>query len=66
MKLEQLEQVTLNESHLIELTTFISGVVSGITIIAFIFNLEAARATPCAWLPAEAAITPIARCDSVK
>ena len=33
--------------------TLISGVVSGITMTAGIPRVRAARATPCAWLPAE-------------
>jgi len=36
----------------------ICGVVTGITIVAAHLSLRAASATPCAWLPAEAAITP--------
>jgi len=34
------------------------GVVTGITITARQPSLRADRATPCAWLPADAAITP--------
>jgi hypothetical protein len=34
------------------------GVVRGITITALMPSFSAARATPCAWLPAEAQITP--------
>jgi hypothetical protein len=37
------------------------GVVTGITIVAVQPSRCAASATPCAWLPAEAAITPRAR-----
>jgi hypothetical protein len=33
-------------------------VVRGITIVAFTPSFWAASATPCAWLPAEAQITP--------
>ena len=40
--------------------TLISGVVSGMTIVAFTPRRFADRATPCAWLPAEAASTPFA------
>ena len=39
-------------------STFICGVVTGITIIAWQPRRCAASATPCAWLPADAAITP--------
>ena len=42
-----------------------SGVWRGITITALIPNRCAASATPCAWLPAEAAITPQAFSASV-
>ena len=37
------------------------GVVTGITIVALQPSFCAASATPCAWLPADAAITPRAR-----
>ena len=37
------------------------GVVTGITIVAAQSSFCAASATPCAWLPAEAAMTPRAR-----
>jgi hypothetical protein len=37
------------------------GVVTGITMVALQPSRCAASATPCAWLPAEAAITPRAR-----
>ncbi len=37
------------------------GVVTGITIVALQPSFCAASATPCAWLPAEAAITPRSR-----
>ena len=37
--------------------TLISGVVTGITIVALCPKNEALSATPCAWLPAEAVIT---------
>ena len=39
-------------------STLIRGVVIGITITARQPSFCAASATPCAWLPAEAAITP--------
>ena len=35
-----------------------SGAVTGITMLHFSFNFLHASATPCAWLPAEAAIIP--------
>ena len=38
--------------------TLMAGVVWGITIIALTFSLAAASATPWAWLPAEAQMTP--------
>ncbi len=41
-----------------------SGVVCGITMTAGMPRLRAASATPCAWLPAEAQITPRARPSS--
>jgi hypothetical protein len=34
------------------------GEVIGITIVALVASGRAASATPCAWFPAEAAITP--------
>ncbi len=39
-------------------STLIAGVVRGITIVAGIPSLRADSATPCAWLPADAQITP--------
>ncbi|KGS48428.1 hypothetical protein X992_6295 [Burkholderia pseudomallei MSHR5492] len=39
-------------------STFTCGVVTGTTIIAFTFIRAAENATPCAWLPADAVITP--------
>ena len=39
-------------------STLIAGVVSGMTMRASIPRRRAASATPCAWLPAEAATTP--------
>ena len=36
----------------------ISGVVTGITIVALHPSRDAASATPCAWFPADAASTP--------
>ena len=36
----------------------ISGVVTGMTIVAFTPSFFAESATPCAWLPADAQITP--------
>jgi hypothetical protein len=44
--------------------TLISGVPTGITIVARTPKRLATKATPCAWLPALAAITPHARCGS--
>jgi hypothetical protein len=41
----------------------IAGVVCGITITAGMPRRRAASATPCAWLPAEAQMTP--RCATV-
>src|SRR3954464_15481245 len=38
--------------------TLICGVVTGITMVALHFRRWADNATPCAWLPAEAAMTP--------
>ena len=40
------------------------GVFCGMTINAFKPNCFADNATPCAWLPADAAITPAAFCSS--
>ncbi|BET39081.1 hypothetical protein SAP269_16700 [Spiroplasma ixodetis] len=40
-----------------------SGAVTGITIFDTKFKLEAAKATPCGWLPALAAIKPFACCS---
>jgi hypothetical protein len=40
------------------------GVVCGITMVAGIPRRFAASATPCAWLPAEAQITPRFATDS--
>src|SRR5260370_29056563 len=40
------------------------GVVVGITITARQPSLRAPRATPCAWLPAEAQITPFSNCSA--
>ena len=46
-------------------STFDIGAVAGIKIVAFIPLFCAARATPCAWFPAEQAIIPFAFCSSV-
>ena len=46
--------------------TLISGVVCGITITARMPSRRAEKATPCAWLPALAAMTPRARSASVR
>ena len=43
-----------------------AGVVTGITITARQPSFCAASATPCAWLPALAAITPRLSCSGVK
>ena len=40
------------------------GVFCGITINAFKPSCLADKATPCAWLPAEAAMTPACFCSS--
>ena len=45
-------------------STLILGVFCGITIRAFKPSCFADNATPCAWLPAEAAITPAAFCSA--
>jgi hypothetical protein len=42
------------------------GVVTGTTIVAAQPSVWAASATPCAWLPADAAITPRARSAAVR
>ena len=42
------------------------GVVTGTTIVAAQPSFCAASATPCAWLPAEAAMTPRARSADVR
>ena len=42
------------------------GVVTGITITARMPRRFAASATPCAWLPAEAQITPFLSCSGVR
>ena len=44
---------------------FGSGAPSGITTVAFTPSCAAAKATPCAWLPALAATTPWARSASL-
>ena len=43
----------------------IVGVVSGTTIVALHLSLAAENATPCAWLPADAVITPCLSCAAV-
>ena len=45
-------------------STLILGVFCGITINAFKPSCFADKATPCAWLPAEAAMTPACFCSS--
>ena len=45
-------------------STLMLGVFCGMTINAFKPNCFADNATPCAWLPAEAAITPAAFCSA--
>ena len=40
------------------------GAPSGMNTVALIPSIRAARATPCAWLPADAATTPRARSES--
>jgi hypothetical protein len=42
------------------------GVVTGTTIVAAQLSFCAASATPCAWFPAEAAMTPRARSAYVR
>jgi hypothetical protein len=42
------------------------GVVVGITTTARVPSLRALMATPCAWLPAEAQITPFCSCSGVR
>ncbi len=44
-------------------STLIWGVVTGMTMTALQPSFFAARATPWAWFPAEAAMTPWARCS---
>ena len=46
--------------------TLMCGVVIGMTIVAWQPSRCAASATPCAWLPADAAITPCARSAAVR
>ena len=47
-------------AHLRHDWILVSGAVVGITTTARKPARVAARATPCAWLPAEAAMTPVA------
>ncbi|MNH29959.1 hypothetical protein D3C79_902220 [compost metagenome] len=47
-------------------STFSDGVVVGMTMVAFMPRCDAARATPWAWLPADAVITPRARCTLLR
>src|SRR5882762_649920 len=47
-------------------STFTCGVKRGMTITAGMFSRVAWQATPCAWLPADTAITPAARCAAVR
>ena len=42
------------------------GVVTGITMVAVVPSFCAPSATPCAWLPALAQITPRASCPGVR
>ena len=42
-----------------------SGAASGMKTVEVVPSSDAARATPCAWLPADAATTPRARSSSV-
>ena len=44
--------------------TLMAGLVSGMTMVASQPRCLADRATPCAWLPAEAAMTPRRNCSS--
>lgn len=46
--------------------TLSSGVVVGMTMVARMPSREAASATPWAWLPAEAVITPRSRWAGVR
>jgi hypothetical protein len=46
--------------------TLMLGVVCGMTITAAHAAPARASATPCAWLPAEAQITPQAACSAVR